>query len=596
MSYDPATYVEEIPVKISEKYRPPRKVTLSPLCNYQINSEVLTSEYDLTREYEMLKWIQNLKTYKEEKIKLRKQKIKKYEEEKEEERRIQLEKLEQKRKEEEEENKRRIEQNEIKEKEEIENSDVEAKSLDECDEKASNIEDTSTQSQNSDFVIDVEENSPHQAGQSTSRQRQDPVDGSPHVYNQNMSPVAVSQSGIAKCNNSQNIAPQVNVHNITYPPMLIPTQFSAQPSHHKSPTKSRCNINFADFEGDATDPFDNASLKSINDMEELAKILQNSNIKQKSDNQNFTFPQSGTYLNGGYSYNPYSYMNFTDTNLPLNNPSHFNQIPSYQAKSSSSPVTAVPLAGKSSSPFQNEKYSADKQYPQWNQFGPNNTSIALSESSQYKPFNYLAPHNVMSPNSNANVPISDTNVVNRSLNNGSFQLPNSGVTDIAVSKRQDLEDFYTRYYANTKKPLSEVRSGESTPINHQANKASLPSSNSVPDLTASEDSEVSKITANNQFETAVSPFKRPSRPYSTSGYEVYQNKTLGQNRSSTNVNRRKLPDPFTQLTEDAQTVVQNMAEMGFPRDRVARAVQKLGTEHKNLPEVLLTLQSFQESG
>lgn len=39
-----------------------------------------------------------------------------------------------------------------------------------------------------------------------------------------------------------------------------------------------------------------------------------------------------------------------------------------------------------------------------------------------------------------------------------------------------------------------------------------------------------------------------------------------------------------------------MAEMGFPRPRVARAVQKLGTDHKKLIEVLLVLQSLQGNG
>lgn len=46
--------------------------------------------------------------------------------------------------------------------------------------------------------------------------------------------------------------------------------------------------------------------------------------------------------------------------------------------------------------------------------------------------------------------------------------------------------------------------------------------------------------------------------------------------------KSRLPDPFAELTTDAQALVQNMAEMGFPRPRVARAVQKLGTDHKKV--------------
>lgn len=44
MSFDPASYVEGVPVKISEKYRPPRKVTLLLSCLHQVNTEVLTTE------------------------------------------------------------------------------------------------------------------------------------------------------------------------------------------------------------------------------------------------------------------------------------------------------------------------------------------------------------------------------------------------------------------------------------------------------------------------------------------------------------------------------------------------------------------------
>lgn len=49
--------------------------------------------------------------------------------------------------------------------------------------------------------------------------------------------------------------------------------------------------------------------------------------------------------------------------------------------------------------------------------------------------------------------------------------------------------------------------------------------------------------------------------------------------------KSRLPDPFAELTTDAQALVQSMAEMGFPRPRVARAVQKLGTDHKKVSEL-----------
>ena len=44
MSTDPLSYVDGIPVRISESYRPPRKVTLPASCPHRINSQLLTEE------------------------------------------------------------------------------------------------------------------------------------------------------------------------------------------------------------------------------------------------------------------------------------------------------------------------------------------------------------------------------------------------------------------------------------------------------------------------------------------------------------------------------------------------------------------------
>ena len=43
-----------------------------------------------------------------------------------------------------------------------------------------------------------------------------------------------------------------------------------------------------------------------------------------------------------------------------------------------------------------------------------------------------------------------------------------------------------------------------------------------------------------------------------------------------------LPDPFLELDSEAQGIVCSVAEMGFPIDRVARAVQRLGIQHKKV--------------
>lgn len=41
-------------------------------------------------------------------------------------------------------------------------------------------------------------------------------------------------------------------------------------------------------------------------------------------------------------------------------------------------------------------------------------------------------------------------------------------------------------------------------------------------------------------------------------------------------------DPFSALSQEAQTFAQQYLSMGFPRARVARAVQKLGLQEKDV--------------
>ena len=43
-----------------------------------------------------------------------------------------------------------------------------------------------------------------------------------------------------------------------------------------------------------------------------------------------------------------------------------------------------------------------------------------------------------------------------------------------------------------------------------------------------------------------------------------------------------LKNPYADLSWEAKELVDNLASMGFPRDRTARAVQKLGQDDKQV--------------
>ena len=139
-------------------------------------------------------------------------------------------------------------------------------------------------------------------------------------------------------------------------------------------------INFAEFEGDASDPFDSAALKSINDMEELAKVLESS-----SNTPSQKVPEQ---IN--YGTNP-----------------HFQNYP---------PISSV------------ASFNFPKQH----------TEVENSTKASYIPMQYQTQQTW---NMNNN-PYSFTQAP---IGTASVQ-----TAQVSLTKRQDLEDFYSRYYGNQK--------------------------------------------------------------------------------------------------------------------------------------------------
>ena len=278
---------------------------------------------------------------------------------------------------------------------------------------------------------------------------------------------------------------------LTYPSVLIPTQCSQSnfPQSTTTDTEKNIGINFAEFEGDASDPFDSVALKSINDMEELAKVLQPSSISEKSNG--YGQFSSGRQLNGIYP----------------NNVVYGNPYPVYTPR-----------------PFYNHYEKATQ---------PNvhvNACSKVTQPSSY--YQSTACHSNSQPRYSYNCNVNNTRVApplpitatgSQNINSNPITEP-ARLVPSAIPKRQDLEDFYSRYYSNQKVTTSTsgVRSGHTTPT--FSTFGSLRSSTSVPDLTTSaDDFEVSQIVSSSPNDRLYvkSPASNPSsRPSSTVGIEV----------------------------------------------------------------------------
>ncbi|XP_053639508.2 ubiquitin-associated protein 1 [Cherax quadricarinatus] len=668
MSNDPATFVAGVPVKISERFRPPRRVTIPPSCQHQISPDLLTQEYDFAVERRVLTWLQERKAWKEKKENEHKERIAEYD----------RKKAEKKAKEEEERLKKEVEEEgEEREKKikEEEKRRGEAKIELEGGRKKEQQKPEETKDEAEDDDEEKMESQTAEADSDDSSTARTASQDSDATIPQQHSGTKESVNFSSNLSSENTFTSSSTVHALNsayktdtgspYDWMLKPTLISSKKNNLKSPLKTPANINFADFEGEGNDPFDSAALKSINDMEELAKVLDSSNLGQQSVEENNTLKhrsseEEGTcassFSSDGVPYNTYGRYSYymqqqqlqpqqqqlqqqqQQQNLSQTR-QNFGQYASHMGKSTQ--VTSAPSTVPSYS--SSSQYSANPNrafqssyYPQqWN----NSFNVSSpSKAAHYVPYEYClqagnvpsGPTNttqgVMSPSSNsgttASIPIST---------NSSFStMPSERGT--TPSKRPDLEDFYSRYYSQNKSIVQQsqhsgAQSGESTPSHSSSSGAagstsgSLRSSRSVPDLTAAEDSEVTRYSSRTQSfnDGKVFAHTPPPRPSSAglTGLEDWKPLPDLSEPLETLFNQQlyhtgptqappvplphtpiksRLPDPFAELTTDAQVLVQSMAEMGFPRPRVARAVQKLGTDHKKLIEVLLVLQSLQENG
>ena len=315
----------------------------------------------------------------------------------------------------------------------------------------------------------------------------------------------------------------------TYPNMLTPIQIQSKQAKSNSSCKNISDINFADFEGDANDPFNNAALKSINDMEELALVLQPSTVERNQTN--VTNKDQKMNINGQIQFNgmnQYAYYQQVRNNVPQNYNNHY----SHQIKNSvpSSASSTVPSCNSNynvnmSNSF-NPTYSYQPQQQSWN----NTYMPSRSEERTPNPFDSYS-YNINSSTNPSTLPPTTTAAPRANILHNSVS-PNSTLPQVTSShnamthqlnQRPDLEDFYSKYYMNKKynnsTNQSEPKQGEN------GSSSTLRSCRSVPDLTQEDDAEVSQL--NQQVYDNNSSYRGyshtpPPRPSSTglTGLEV----------------------------------------------------------------------------
>lgn len=292
-------------------------------------------------------------------------------------------------------------------------------------------------------------------------------------------------------------------------------------------------MTFSDFENDTSSPFDNLELKSINDIELLAQVLNtqpsnNLNLEQNvtvnGDTSHPVYQASNTYSSYGYSNNPYqntlgdNYYN-CDNKLPQSFNFNVNDTNNYYAP--------------------NYGYSSNALY-------------------QHVPNNYAVPNNNITPND---------------MKCDDSKMPTYNST---------VENPY-KYYLNyppTYAQYSDVSNFQSDQIQTIDESAKNVPSDSSQSLLKSRSKSVPDIVKELDEELAEARLKSRERSHNCSPAPSRQIKLEPSTSQVTNID--KLPDPYDNLNPKLQSVCKSISNMGFPLDRVARACDDIGDDDKKV--------------
>ncbi|CAH4020782.1 uncharacterized protein LOC123707242 [Pieris brassicae] len=297
-------------------------------------------------------------------------------------------------------------------------------------------------------------------------------------------------------------------------------------------------LTFKDFENDTSSPFDNVELKTINDMELLAQVLQS----QRDSSVSCQMPSYPDQVYSGYTncatqaqldggtYLPNAYQQtIQGPNIMYSSPQHFPASNGYYVQADTSCDNTLPL---------------DNVYvPNYQYYVPTQTY-----ADQYY-------------NASTSADISQ-------VANGSY-IP------------QPYYYQYQPYYD----PKMNTEQNNVSSISSQNIKSR---SRSVPDIVRelNEELATAKLRAHERS-CNVSPAPETIIPRSSS---------ISEKRESRKRKQEQLPNPFEKFPPQLRNVCQKIHGMGFPLDRVARVCSLVGDNDKKIIEGLLIVGELMDLG
>ncbi|XP_071450084.1 ubiquitin-associated protein 1 [Hetaerina americana] len=573
------SYMDGVPVKIGEKYKPPKKYTLPVGFLQKLPTDTIAEEYDFQLERSVLEKIRQWSKIRSDAIEARRQRI-------EAEDKI-------------------LQENAEKLKELSVGSPP----------KADNSADDGNATQNLDNSSSAD--SPEKVSQDTA-----------DITGANSVTVQGTEEGL-NCHHSvitvhgQMVPSQSNQY-ATPNSILTPTPYGPFMNQKKDYQQSPFNL--SDFEADTSSPFDNMELKTINDMEELAHVLQPMSHSLKAKESASSNPLHYSYytpnmpVHQGNAQVSTSLSSVHQLGTPdLKSLTQVNGITSYSLYGTVPRTQIQPVSQLKNSDLHTISYGAfdgrSYQYPV--------SSIHNCAFTRESGFDYYLGHpwdpktTVVSSSSTR---LSQGFPINKESTSVSRS---SGVTTGGPSysgpgENMDNNNMYTFPISSpyfTQQILASPPSNDKAVAMTSSDSGSLRASKSVPDIMKELESELNKQSApQRRVNSNVTPSGQSipkelenwspwptldspdNSPHSPSGNTLSMpesgNSVKPGNSSAKYIS--SLPNPFHELCPSAQRLVEHISEMGFSIPRVARACQIFGEDDKKIVEFLLQVQSLEE--
>ncbi|XP_053681231.1 probable serine/threonine-protein kinase cdc7 [Anopheles nili] len=639
MSHSPPSYMDGVPVKISERFKPPPKIVLpqgvvNRLSQYDVVQVMNESCYDGELEDTVLKRITEWKAIKERERYERKARLQAKEQE-----RVRLVEAEQKRK-----------LNQIS----YPNTDELSSASDDNDEGISTAR--VANGSEDEYEEDNDESGP--SGSSDERANLKPFDHMsqlssilvPTVIREAV-PSAVDAPAYPDVPMNANIIPKTAQVETARP---MNASFGSNNNNNNNNNYNK--INYSDFENDTSSPFDNMELRTINDLDILAQVLK--------QNITLTSPETDAEKNdtkNWQSQDPDKQRESEEKKqAPLPGatahsstvaPSEQQQLQQQQLPAPSNPV---PL---STNPY-NSAYSTNQQYSMYATQYPHSAQTTIvpsggndylsSSYNTYQPYaNYGAQYDTVAATASS---FSSANVGETRYPMGNYTSPTYHVPPASQTHQASYPSVASNYaygyqqqHSYVTAPSTSMASGTGTSTytpnygyNTTTTSAAAPSvygagfarenyqslhAVSTPGATATANPSVYTTAAEHSVAgfDAAAGLKSKSRSVpdimrqlndevqdSVTRRTRNNSQTISDRQTTSlrgqdtvpNITDEKRVDytKYNQLSQADQNVVKRINSMGFPLERVVWVLQRIGNDDKKIIEHLIPLSELLDLG